>query len=165
MFVMHYKDYVGQVEFDDEASLFHGHVANISDVVTFQGTSVTELRAALADSVEDYLEFCAVRGEAPKRVRSIEDELREDLIRTFRKFDKVLAIAVGKYLYEEHVYLLASMRQQYDDELVGRLLHAGDDLHQRFPHLCLVMHCIPVGDFAIEPYMYYNGTLIWKRDV
>lgn len=163
---MHYKDYVGQVEFDDEASLFHGRVANISDVVTFQGTSVTELREALADSVEDYLKFCAARGEGPGgHLQREEDRLREDLIRTFRKFDKVLAIAVGKYLYEEHVYLLVSMRQQYDDELVGRLLHAEDDLHQRFPHLCLVMHCIPAGDFAIEPYMYHNGTLIWERDV
>ena len=42
-----------------------GEVINIRDVVTFQGQSVDELRQALADSVEDYLAFCAERGEAP----------------------------------------------------------------------------------------------------
>ena len=48
-----------------QANLFHGEVVNIRDVVTFQGQSVDELRQALADSVEDYLPFCAERGEAP----------------------------------------------------------------------------------------------------
>ena len=33
--------------------------------MTFQGQSVDELRQALADSVEDFLAFCAERGEAP----------------------------------------------------------------------------------------------------
>ncbi len=67
MFVMQYKDYTGQVEFDDEAGFFHGHVVNLRDVITFQGTSVAELREAFADSVEDYLEFCAELGEAPEK--------------------------------------------------------------------------------------------------
>ena len=64
MFEMRYNEYVGEVEFDDEASLFHGRVANLRDVVTFQGTSVAELRKALADSVEDYLEVCAARWKS-----------------------------------------------------------------------------------------------------
>ena len=67
MFVMQYKNYTGQVEFDDEAGLFHGEVLNLRDVITFQGTSVSELREAFADSVEDYLEFCAELGEAPEK--------------------------------------------------------------------------------------------------
>lgn len=67
MFVMQYKNYTGQVEFDDEAGLFHGEVVNLRDVITFQGTSVSELREAFSDSVEDYLEFCAELGEAPEK--------------------------------------------------------------------------------------------------
>ena len=63
--MMEYKGYLAQVEFDDEASLFHGEVINIRDVITFQGQSVDELRQAFEDSVEDYLEFCAERGEQP----------------------------------------------------------------------------------------------------
>ena len=38
-----------------------------SDVITFQGNSVMELKRSLKDSVEDYLEFCRERGEEPDR--------------------------------------------------------------------------------------------------
>lgn len=65
--MMKYKDYVAVVEFDDEANLFHGEIANIRDVVTFQGSSVKELQNAFKDSVDDYLAFCAKRKEAPEK--------------------------------------------------------------------------------------------------
>lgn len=63
---MEYKGYLAHVEFDNEANIFHGEVINIRDVITFQGTSVDELRQAFEDSVEDYLAFCAKRGEEPE---------------------------------------------------------------------------------------------------
>jgi len=64
---MEYKGYLGKVEYDDAAGLFHGEVLNLRDVVTFQGASVEELRRAFRESVEDYLAFCAGRGEAPEK--------------------------------------------------------------------------------------------------
>ncbi|HYN87276.1 MAG TPA: type II toxin-antitoxin system HicB family antitoxin [Ardenticatenaceae bacterium] len=63
--MMQYKGYSGQVEFDDEAGIFHGEVVNIRDVITFQGKSVAELRQAFEESIEDYLAFCTERGEEP----------------------------------------------------------------------------------------------------
>lgn len=68
--MMEYKGYIGKVEFDDEASLFHGEVINTRDVITFQGRSVAELKKALRDSVEDYLAYCASRGEDPEKAFS-----------------------------------------------------------------------------------------------
>ena len=65
--MMEYKGYLSRVEFDDEANIFHGEVINIRDVITFQGKSVDELRKAFEDSVEDYLAFCAERGEEPDK--------------------------------------------------------------------------------------------------
>jgi predicted HicB family RNase H-like nuclease len=62
---MTYKGYLAHITFDAQANLFHGEVINIWDVVTLQGQSVDELRQAFRDSVEDYLAFCAERGEAP----------------------------------------------------------------------------------------------------
>lgn len=44
--MMEYKGYIGKVEFDDEANLFHGEVINLPDVITFQGESVQEIRQA-----------------------------------------------------------------------------------------------------------------------
>jgi predicted HicB family RNase H-like nuclease len=63
--MMQYKGYLSRVDFDDEANIFHGEVINIRDVVTFQGETVNELHRAFEDSVEDYLAFCAERGEEP----------------------------------------------------------------------------------------------------
>jgi len=50
--MMDYKGYLGRVEFD---------------VITFEGESVKELQQAFRDSVDDYLEFCKSRGEAPDK--------------------------------------------------------------------------------------------------
>lgn len=63
---MEYKGYIAHVTYDDEFNIFHGEVINIRDVITFQGRSIDELQQALKDSVEDYLEFCQERGEAPE---------------------------------------------------------------------------------------------------
>jgi predicted HicB family RNase H-like nuclease len=65
--MLNHKGYVGVINFDDEANIFHGEVINTRDVITFQGTCVEDIRSAFVDSVEDYLEFCAERGEAPEK--------------------------------------------------------------------------------------------------
>jgi len=65
--MLRYKGYTGHVEFDDEAGIFHGEISGIKDVVTFQGKSVTELQKAFQDSIDDYLDFCASRGESPEK--------------------------------------------------------------------------------------------------
>jgi len=65
--MMQYKGYIGKVEFDDEAGIFHGEVINTRDVITFQGKSVAELKKAFKESVDDYLAFCASRGEEPDK--------------------------------------------------------------------------------------------------
>ena len=65
--MMEYKGYLGRVEFDDDADIFHGEVINTRDVITFEGTTVRELRKALRDSVDDYLDFCRQRGEEPDK--------------------------------------------------------------------------------------------------
>jgi predicted HicB family RNase H-like nuclease len=65
--MVQYKGYVGKAEIDDEAGIFHGEVVNTRDVITFQGESVSELKKAFRDSIDDYLAFCKERGEAPDK--------------------------------------------------------------------------------------------------
>jgi predicted HicB family RNase H-like nuclease len=65
--MMEYKGYVGKVEFDDEAGIFHGEVLDTRDVITFQGKTVTELKTAFHESIDDYLAFCKQRGEEPNK--------------------------------------------------------------------------------------------------
>lgn len=73
-----YKDYIGHVDFDEEAEVFHGEVINTRDVITFQGTSVRELKKAFKDSIDDYLAFCAEREESPDKPFSGKFNLRLD---------------------------------------------------------------------------------------
>lgn len=65
--MMEHEGYIGKVEFDDEAEIFHGEVINTRDVITFQGKSAAELKQAFRESIDEYLAFCAERGEAPDK--------------------------------------------------------------------------------------------------
>lgn len=76
--MMNYKGYHGTVSFDEEAEIFHGEVTDLRDVVTFQGRSVDELKTAFQESVDDYLDFCAGRGEKPDKPYSGKFVLRID---------------------------------------------------------------------------------------
>lgn len=76
--MMEYKGYIGSAVYDDEAEAFHGDVVNARDVITFQGQSVGELKQAFRDSVDDYLAFCAERGEEPEKPLSGRFNVRID---------------------------------------------------------------------------------------
>jgi predicted HicB family RNase H-like nuclease len=78
MNTMTYKAYDAIVTYDEDAELFHGEVVNTRDVITFQGGSVGELKQALADSIEDYLDFCKTRGEEPEKPFSGQFVVRVD---------------------------------------------------------------------------------------
>lgn len=67
MSILTYKGYQGSFEYDPDADIFHGDVLHINDVVTFQGRSIDELKTALAESIEVYLEYCAKKGRKPEK--------------------------------------------------------------------------------------------------
>lgn len=71
-----YKSYIGHVEFDSEAEIFHGEVINTRDVITFQGKTVVEIKKSFRESIDDYLEFCSERGEQPDKPFSGKFNLR-----------------------------------------------------------------------------------------
>ena len=68
--MMKYKGYIGHVEYDDEAKVFHGEVVGLRDVITFQGISVDELEQSFKDSIDDYLNWSKERKEKPEKTFS-----------------------------------------------------------------------------------------------
>jgi len=98
------KGYQARVEMDEEAGLFHGEVINTRDVITFQGRTVRELKKAFADSVDDYLEFCAVRGEEPEKPFSgkflvrVSPEMHREIMAEARQQGKSLNAYVSEKL-------------------------------------------------------------------
>lgn len=101
---MEYQGYIARVEFDNEAGIFHGEVINLRDVITFQGSSVAELRQAFKDSVEDYLAFCAERGEEPEKPFSgkfslrLDPELHRQITLRARRANKSLNLWINETL-------------------------------------------------------------------
>lgn len=65
--MMEYEGYRAVVTYDDEVGILHGEVVDTRDVITFQGTSVPELRQALRESVDEYLKVCTERGRTPDK--------------------------------------------------------------------------------------------------
>ena len=65
--MIEYKGYIGAIDFDPEIDLFHGTVINTNDVITFYGSSVSELREEMQKSIEGYLEFCKEQGKIPEK--------------------------------------------------------------------------------------------------
>ena len=63
--MLEYKGYIGTIEAED--GVFLGRVAGLRDVITFEGTTFAEVERAFRDSIDDYLAFCAQRGEPADR--------------------------------------------------------------------------------------------------
>jgi predicted HicB family RNase H-like nuclease len=78
MNLMNYKDYSARIEYSDEDACFIGHIAGIRDVVGFHGESVTELRTAFEEAVDDYLATCEKVKRSPQRPYSGKVMLRID---------------------------------------------------------------------------------------
>lgn len=68
--VMRYKDYAAQITYDPSADSFHGRVVGMRDVIDFYGRTPEELRGEFANSVEDYIAWCAEEGVEPQKTWS-----------------------------------------------------------------------------------------------
>jgi predicted HicB family RNase H-like nuclease len=68
--VMTYKGYSARIEYDDEDGILVGHISGIRDIVGFHAQSVTELKTAFQDAVDDYLAACEQLGQLPDKPSS-----------------------------------------------------------------------------------------------
>ena len=78
MSTMMHDGYIATLEIDEDAGIIHGRVANAHAVLTFEGRTVKELRAAFADTIADYRDWCRERGVEPQKPYSGTLSLRLD---------------------------------------------------------------------------------------
>ena len=64
---MTYKSYAARIDFDDRDNIFVGRLLGISDVIGFHADTVTDLRTAFEEAVDDYLETCEKIGKSPDK--------------------------------------------------------------------------------------------------
>ena len=74
--MMNYKGFSARIEYSDDDDCFVGRVAGIQDVIGFHGQSVSKLRAAFKEAIDDYLETCERLGKQPNRPYSGQFRLR-----------------------------------------------------------------------------------------
>jgi predicted HicB family RNase H-like nuclease len=65
--VLKYKGYHGSTEYSLEDDCLHGRLLGITDMITYEGNSVKEIKIAFKDSVDDYLAFCKETGKEPNK--------------------------------------------------------------------------------------------------
>ena len=63
---MEYKGYVGSVEFSENDGVLFGKVQGIRSLISYEGTSVSELVADFHEAVDDYLSLCKEEGTKPE---------------------------------------------------------------------------------------------------
>jgi predicted HicB family RNase H-like nuclease len=67
MNTLSYKGYTARIDFDDRDNILIGRLLGINDVIAFHADNVVELRRALEEAVDDYLETCAKVGKSPEK--------------------------------------------------------------------------------------------------
>ncbi|MDR1871696.1 MAG: type II toxin-antitoxin system HicB family antitoxin [Deltaproteobacteria bacterium] len=67
MKAMAYKGYAARVEYSADDDCLVGHILGVRDIVGFHGDSVSEMKAAFKEAVDDYLETCAKIGKEPNK--------------------------------------------------------------------------------------------------
>ena len=61
--LLQYKDYLGSVHFNADDEIFYGKIECIDDLISFEGTTVDELKTAFIEAVEDYIDLCKIPGK------------------------------------------------------------------------------------------------------
>ncbi|MBE1426277.1 putative HicB family RNase H-like nuclease [Desulfomicrobium macestii] len=64
---MAYNGYSALIEFDNECELLRGEILDINDTITFYAKSVDDLKEAMKDAIDDYIDHCAALGKTPEK--------------------------------------------------------------------------------------------------
>lgn len=65
--ILQYKTYLATVHFSAEDEVFYGEIIGINDLVSFEGTTVKELKEAFHEAVDDYIATCKELGKEPEK--------------------------------------------------------------------------------------------------
>lgn len=70
MNTMTYKGYTSRIDFDGRNNILVGRLLGIHDIIGFHADTVSGLRVAFEEAVDDYLETCEKVGKAPDKPAS-----------------------------------------------------------------------------------------------
>lgn len=117
---MKYKGFLGSIEFDLTASILHGKILYINDLVDYNADTLPELKIAFEAAVEDYLELCEELGEEPQKSASGTFNVRFEPImhQQLLQESAIAGISLNLYLkgvVSEHMAQLKEKTVNYRD--------------------------------------------------
>ena len=65
--IIKYREYIGSIHYSMEDEVFYGKVQGIEDLVSFEGSTVNEIKESFQEAVDDYLELCREAGKKPEK--------------------------------------------------------------------------------------------------
>ena len=105
--MLKHKDFYGSVDYSADDECFYGKVIGLTDLVTFEGDSVTALKQAFTEAVDDYLAMCEELGKIPEKTYKgsfnvrISPELHREAVVTASVKGLTLNAFVEKAIFDE----------------------------------------------------------------
>jgi predicted HicB family RNase H-like nuclease len=65
--ILKYEGYVAEISYEEGDATMHGATVNTRAVLHFAGRDIEELKAAFAETVTDYRDWCKERGVEPEK--------------------------------------------------------------------------------------------------
>lgn len=110
---LEHKGYTAKIEYSYEDEVFFGTINGIVDLVTFEGTSVEELKKAFVEAVDDYLDICSRYGKEPDKeykgtfnIRISPELHKKAAIEAGKKrisLNQIVEISISKYLSNDYI--------------------------------------------------------------
>ncbi|NLK46906.1 MAG: type II toxin-antitoxin system HicB family antitoxin [Treponema sp.] len=91
--ILQYKDFIGSVHFNADDEIFFGKIEGVDDLVSFEGSSVSELKQAFEEAVEDYIILCKDNGK--KIEKSYKGSFNVRIAPELHKKAKMLSVMQG----------------------------------------------------------------------
>jgi predicted HicB family RNase H-like nuclease len=91
--ILQYKDFIGSVHFNADDEIFFGKIEGIDDLISFEGNSVSELKQAFEEAVDDYIVLCKEHGK--KIEKSYKGSFNVRIAPEIHKKAKMLSIMQG----------------------------------------------------------------------
>ncbi len=67
MKLLRYKGYYGSIEASPEDNCLYGKIEFISPLVNYEGETISELKSAFENAVDDYIKTCEQAGREPEQ--------------------------------------------------------------------------------------------------
>ena len=65
MNTLNHNGFIGTFNYIEDEDILYGKIEGITDLVTFEGTSIKEVKEAFIEAVEDYVFLCKEVGKEP----------------------------------------------------------------------------------------------------